>query len=235
MTNEVQKNEVYRILLVEDDDALSTQVRLFLTSAGYDVTTAPTVSSAEAYLQTVSFDLLLLDWKLPDGDGLSICQRFREKGNATPVLMLTAEDQLDNKVSGFGAGVDDYLTKPYSPRELLARVKSILKRPPSTATDGFRVGSIHLSVRSNEVYVGKEKVALLPKEFALLEFFMRHPDQYFTAESLLSNVWTAEAEVGLATVRVQINNLRKKLDIASNLIQNSPGLGYRLAVPKNET
>ena len=216
------------VLVVEDDPALSLQVRNFLAAQELDVVVASTGAQAADLLSGKTFDLVLLDWKLPDGEGVDICRTLRERGVATPVLMLTAEAELDNKIHGFASGVDDYLTKPFAPRELLARIKTLLARPPAAATDEFKCGSLEIDLRNGTVRVDNEPVNLLPKEFALLQFFARNAGRYFTTEELLSHVWTAEAEVGIATVRVQVNNLRKKLKSAATLIQTSPGQGYRL-------
>jgi DNA-binding response OmpR family regulator len=232
MTTNLQQSEQKRILVVEDDRALSGQLNNFLSTAAFDVTVADCGKTAEALLKSDRFDLLLLDWKLPDCNGVDVCRRLREAGSVMPVIMLTGEAELHNKLEGYECGVDDYLTKPFEPRELLSRVKSLIARPPFTNTDEFHIGGLKLKIRTSEATIGGEKLNLLPKEYALLEFLARYPDQYFTAEDLLSRVWKADAEVGIATVRVQINNLRKKLGSASSLIQNSPGLGYRLVTQK---
>jgi DNA-binding response OmpR family regulator len=234
MTKETKQPDATKILVVEDDEALSMQVKLFLINAGYDVSVASSGREASFMLEQLGFDLLLLDWKLPDCEGIDICQALRSHGRTMPVIMLTAEAELENKLQGFACGVDDYLTKPFAPRELLARVKTILARPPAMASDEFQVGNLQIKIRTAEVYLNGAKLPLLPKEFALLEFFVRHPNQYFDSDSLLSHVWKADAAVGVATVRVQINNLRKKLSTEGRHIQNSPGLGYRLVLPKRD-
>lgn len=222
-----------RILIIEDDFSLARMVEDWLKFEHHLVSIAGTGSEAFDCLKDSSFDLLILDWELPDMEGPEICKRFRAKSASTPVLMLTARKSLADKVGGFDAGVDDFLTKPFHMKELSVRVRALLRRPlglePLEAVK-LSVGNIVLDPESYRVWKGGIEVELQRKEFQLLEFFLRHPNQVFSAESLLVHVWDPNTEASPDTVRTCLKKLRRKIeeDDQSQLIKNVHGVGYRL-------
>lgn len=158
------------------------------------------------------YDVLIFDWQLPDLTGIEICKRFRSKGGNTPVLMLTGKSEIADKETGLDAGADDYLTKPFHPRELSARVRALLRRSGDVKQNVLTCGDIELDPQGFKVTKGGKEITLLPKEFALLEFFLRHPNQVFSPEALLDRVWSAESEASPDTIRVHITKLRGKIE-----------------------
>jgi DNA-binding response OmpR family regulator len=169
---------------------------------------------------------------LPGMTGTAILKDFRSRGGASPVLMLTAKSSIEEKETGLDAGADDYLTKPFDARELLARIRALLRRPQAvSAAKEMHVGNLALDAKSARVYKDGQELKLLPKEFSLLELFMRYPDQVFSSEALLERVWSADSAASFDTVRTYIKTLRKKIDdpgADSSLIRTVHGVGYCL-------
>lgn len=221
-----------KILIVEDDVDVRGMVVDWLKHESHLVEAAGTVSDAKGFLSTYEFDLIILDIELPDGSGFDICKSFRARGGTTPILMLTGRDAVADKETGLDAGADDYLTKPFHMRELSARVRALFRRPQSYNDSALERGPIRLDPRTFEVTISGASVKLLPREFALLEFFMRHPNQVFSAESLLDRVWSSDKDAGTETVRQCVKRLRRKIDKdeCGSLIQNIHGVGYKLQV-----
>jgi two-component system OmpR family response regulator len=219
-----------KILVVEDDGVLSERIKDWLVYEHHAVDVVTRGEEAVSRLRFYSYDLLILDRMLPDLDGVEVCKAFRASGGNAPILFLTAKSTIDNKEEGFEAGADDYLTKPFYIRELSARVKALLRRPHETQGDVFEVGYLKLDTMRAKVTRAGEVVHLLPKEYALLEFFMRHPSQVFSAEALLERVWPAESDLSPHSIRSYITRLRAKIDLDSeeSMLKTVHGLGYKL-------
>jgi DNA-binding response OmpR family regulator len=222
---------VAKILLVEDDMGLSRMVRDWLTFEHHLVETADNGRDGLDKLQFYQYDLVILDWELPEMTGPEICKEFRSRGGTTPVLMLTGKGTINDKESGYDAGVDDYLTKPFHMKELSLRLKALLRRGGAgLQTDTLKFRDLELEPASHRVTRQGRDLALLPKEFALLEFLMRHPNQVFSAEALLSRVWASETDTTVDAVSTCIKRLRKKVDVEgqTSVIKTVHGVGYKL-------
>lgn len=222
-----------RLLIVEDEGLLASAVARGLRRRGYAVDVSETAADAELRLRSAGYDLVILDWGLPDGSGLDLLKRLRSgdiptfEGTMPRVLMLTARDAVEDRVEGLDAGADDYLVKPFAFAELEARVRALLRRDSPEARPELRVGSLTLDpVRFLATRRG-ERLDLTVKEFALLEYFMSHPGEVLSQERLLEHVWDEMADPFTNTVRVTISNLRKKLG-EPQVIETIPGRGYRL-------
>jgi DNA-binding response OmpR family regulator len=204
-----------RVLVVDDDISLSAIVDDLLSGEGHAVECQSRGQDGWGRMLAAEYDLILLDWNLPDANGPDLCKAFRKEGKVTPVLLLTARDKTADKVEGLDAGADDYLTKPFSLQELSARVRALLRRfqthPVDHKTAPIKAGDIVLDRKSRTASSNGAKVSLVPKEFALLEFFMLNPEKAFSANEILDNVWSEEAETSPDVVRVYITRLRSKL------------------------
>lgn len=218
-----------KILLLEDDRDFSDIVSACLRGSN-TVEQSFTVQDARDIISCSDFDLLILDWNLPDGQGLDLLKDFRANGGVTPALMMTAKSDINDKVQGFAAGSDDYLAKPFHLQELIARVGALLRRPPQLTEEVLRIRNLTLNPKSRVVQVDSEEVKILPKEFAVLEFLMRHPNQVFSTEQLLDRVWPSTAEVSPDTVTTTIKRLRKKVDKPgeASFIDTVFGVGYKV-------
>lgn len=219
-----------KILIVEDDLDISTIISRWLKHENHLVETSKDGQDAYTKLKLNQYDLIILDWMLPKMTGVEVCQKFRAGGGTTPILLLTAKSTIENKETGLDSGADDYLTKPFDLKELSARVRALLRRSGAVASKSLKVGEITLDAEAHQVQIAETAVALNPKEFALLEFLMRHPNQIFSAEALLSRVWQSDAMASSDTVRAHIKNLRKKLDQdgKTSPISTVHGLGYKI-------
>lgn len=219
-----------KILVVEDDEIISAVVEKVLTDEKYVVDAVATAADGLAYLDAVKYDLVILDWGLPDATGLEVCQTFREKGGAAPVLFLTGHALVDEKVQGLDAGADDYLTKPFNPKELLSRVRAILRRPPVVRANTVVVRDLELNSTEHIITKGGAELKLFPKEYTLLELFILHPRQVFSVDDLLDRVWKTDSEASVETVRMTILRLRQKVETEGEkpIIQTVRGAGYRL-------
>jgi len=222
-----------KILIVEDDSDLASRLSQWLVHERHSVEVTASGQDALNFLKTYTFDLIILDWILPEVSGVEICKNFRASGGKSPVLMLTRKGDVVDKETGLDAGADDYLSKPFHPRELSARVKALLRRQPQYSPEMLIAGEITLNRTSHVVTSGGEQVKLLPLEFSLLEFLLRHPKQVFSKDALLERVWPAQSEASLEAVRTCIKSLRKKIDsrTAHPLIRNIHGVGYMLDPP----
>jgi DNA-binding response OmpR family regulator len=219
-----------KLLVVEDDQDLSRMVEDWLAFDHHRVELVHTGADALELLEVCKYDLIILDWELPQLSGLELCKLLRAKGDQTPVLMLTGKGSIQEKLVGFKAGADDYLTKPFHMKELAARVLALLRRPNAFVQDVLKVGNLSLDPARYEVTNNGAEVQLSPKEFALLEFLMRHPNQVFSPEALLERVWTTDADVSPQTVRTCMGRLRQKIDheSQSSMIETLHGVGYKL-------
>jgi len=185
--------------------------------------------AAFARVRSAPYDLIILDWGLPHMSGIEILRRFRSLGGTTPVLLLTGHDTVDDKAQGLDSGADDYLAKPFHMRELSARVRALLRRPPLASQGNvFTAGAIAVDSVRHTVSVGGEAVSLLPREFQLLEFFIRHPNQLFSAEALLKAVWPTDTDATLEALRTALKRMRKKVDPNGELLRTIHGVGYIL-------
>jgi DNA-binding response OmpR family regulator len=220
-----------KILLVDDDNNLTAMVKSWLMGERYLVEVVDNGSAALDRLACSEYDVIVLDRNLPDMTGIDICRQFRASGGSTPVLMLTGDKTLQSKEDGFGAGADDYLGKPFHVRELALRLQALIRRSGKTVeSDRLQCGCLELDQKSKRVFKNGAEVELVQKEFILLEFLMRHPAQYFTADALLTRLWSSESEASVDAIRQCIKRLRNKIDDdeGPSLIKNTHGLGYKL-------
>ncbi|MBY0550034.1 MAG: response regulator transcription factor [Candidatus Obscuribacterales bacterium] len=220
-----------KLLLVEDDVALRDMTAKYLKSANFLVDTVGDGSDAFELLRFSSFDLVVLDWELPGLSGPEVLQKYRNKGGKTPVLMLTGKNTLSDKTAGFGAGADDYLTKPFELEELLLRIQAILRRSnPVAPNNVLKARDIELDTAALIVTRAGITLKLLPKEISLLEYLLRHPGQVFSADQLLDRVWSSSSDATTEAVTACVGRLRKKIDSDSDkpLIKTIYGLGYKL-------
>ncbi len=222
-----------KILLVEDDHDLADMVATWLRNQRYLVEVVADGEEAREYLRSSSFDVILLDWDLPSVSGIDLLKEFRDKGGSTPVIMLTGKTTITDKESGFDIGADDYLTKPFNIKELGSRIKAIMRRPGGYISAGLlTAGNIEMDAAKHRLLLAGKEIHLLPRDFALLEFLLRHKDQVFSPEALVSRVWESDSEATVEGLRTAINRIRKKIDDggdqSKSLIENIPRVGYRL-------
>ena len=223
------------ILVVEDESSIASFVALYLKNAGYAVKTASTGNEALTQASAVNPALIVLDLMLPDIDGIEVCKRIRQSSDV-PILMLTARDEDVDKIIGLEVGADDYLTKPFNPRELVARVKSILRRaaPERRERESAQIqhGRLHVDAGRREVRVGDDEVQLAPKEFDLLWELLDHRGLVLTRDQLLERVWGYTFAGDTRTVDVHVRQLRRKLGDASPIV-TVWGVGYKVAPAKD--
>lgn len=219
-----------KVLIVEDDPATADLISDCVASDKHTTEVVNSGQEALDRLKLYHFDLVVLDWQLPDLDGIEVLQRHRDRGGQTPILMLTGMSHIKNKESGFAAGADDYLTKPFHVTELLARVKALLRRPAQIVSTKLTFGEITMDCSSHEVFKTGKKIDLLPKEFAVLELFMKNPNQVYNLEAILDRVWASESDTTPESVRTCMQRLRKKIDSSGkpSLISTVYGVGYKL-------
>lgn len=223
-----------RILVVEDNKHLSDSLRMTLEDDGYAVDTAYDGLDGEEMALMETYDIILLDIMLPHKDGITVCKELRNKRVNTPVLMLTARDALDDRVSGLDSGADDYLVKPFEVDELRARIRALLRRESSSKSPLLRVGDLTVDPATHAVERAGKSVELTAKEFSLLEYFMRHPNHLISREMAESHLWSYEHLVSSNVVDVYIRRLRRKIDdpYEEKLFETVRGAGYRLRVPE---
>jgi DNA-binding response OmpR family regulator len=219
-----------KILVVEDDLVTASMVREFLEHERYTVEEAHTAEQASEFLKTYEYDIVILDWQLPDASGIDVLKKYRDGGGSSPVIMLTGKKEVNEKEVGLDSGADDYLTKPFNVRELSARVRALLRRSP--AVQGNVMQCAYLTLDTTTATVAKEgqKLKLLPTEYALLEFLMRNQGRVYNTDALLQHVWKADSEATDNGVRTYITRLRQKIDKdgVPSLIKTLHGLGYKL-------
>jgi DNA-binding response OmpR family regulator len=222
-----------KVLVVEDDEFVSGLISDCLKLDHYDVEVVATGNEASDRLRLYNYDLILLDVGLPEQSGLELCEKYRSTGGSTPIIMLTGKRSIDDKEAGLNAGADDYLTKPFNARELVARVRAVLRRPPLVTPSRLKISDLELDPVSHEVFLGAKKLDLKPKEFTLLEFFMRNPNQVFSNNDILNRVWVSESEASPQAVRTCMQRLRDKIDRdgVPSIITTVYGVGYKLELP----
>ena len=225
-----------KILLVDDETELSEPLSRILTQEGYQVDIANDGAVGWELALQNQYDLLILDWMLPYKSGLEICRQVRSQSLTTPVLFLTAKDTIDDRVDGLDAGADDYLVKPFELRELLARVRALLRRFPSEATstssdsgDRLKVADLELDLKNQVAYRQDKAIDLSEKEIKLLQYFMQHPDRLLTHEDIYSYLWQAEEQPSSNVLAALVRLLRRKIEVKgkTNLIHTVYGKGYR--------
>jgi two-component system phosphate regulon response regulator PhoB len=224
-----------KILIVEDEQAIRDMVSLALRNAGYECLEAEDTLQAQAAIITHTPDLVLLDWMLPGTSGVDYARQLRREKltRHLPVIMLTARAEEHDKIKGLETGADDYITKPFSTRELLARIKSLLRRSaPQTVDTSVEISGLQLDPVTHRVQANGRKIELGPMEFKLLHFFMTHPERVHSRERILDSVWGGNVYVEERTVDVHIRRLRKALTLTGHdaLIQTVRGAGYRLSI-----
>ncbi len=223
-----------RILVVEDEKAVRDMIAFGLRRAGFDVHEAEDCRAARARMVDARPDLMLIDWMLPDMSGLELTRSLKRSKDTEeiPVIMLTARAAEADKVSGLEGGADDYITKPFSPRELLARIQAVLRRAqPAGGGDLLEADGLKLNDTSHRVSSGESEISLGPTEYRLLHFFMSHPERVFSRGQLLDRVWGGNTYVEERTVDVHIRRLRKALEPfdLERLVQTVRGAGYRFS------
>lgn len=228
------------ILVIEDEPAIQELISVNLTFSGYKVLRAFDAEQAQTLIRAELPDLILLDWMLPGSSGLALARKLRanERTRQTPIIMLTAKGAEHDKIDGLEAGADDYITKPFSPKELMARIKAVLRRrAPQLTDDIVKAGSLTLDPATHQVKGNEILLNLGPTEFRLLHFFMTHAERVFSRAQLLDKVWGDHVFLEERTVDVHIRRLRKALEPGSheNRIETVRGAGYRFTLPPPQT
>jgi two-component system phosphate regulon response regulator PhoB len=227
-----------KVLVIEDEPDIRKTVEYNLTREGYEVSGCGSISEAKALLENPIFSIILLDLMLPDGSGLDLCKQIKSnpETNEIPILILTAKDDEVDKVVGFELGADDYVTKPFSVRELILRVKAILKRNTKTISSSNQIheinrnfGSLKIDLESYEVFINDEEVILTTLEFKLLNQLIERRGRVQTRDQLLKDVWGYSSDITTRTVDTHIKRLREKLGSMGKYIQTIRGVGYKFS------
>lgn len=218
-----------RVLLIEDDAALAATLRAGLEELAFAVTRVGTFGEGLAAALHGAYDVVVLDLMLPGGSGITLCRSVRVRHVGTPILMLTARDTLDDRVAGFDAGADDYLTKPFAFRELVARLRALGRRRPTPLPERVEVADLAVDFATRRVQRGGHEVALTAKEFALLEFFVHHRDTVVDRSAITAFVWDENHDPMTNVLEVLVRRLRRKIDdgFEPKLIHTLRGAGYR--------
>ena len=219
-----------KILLVEDDGDLGERIVQWLKLEHHTVEMVSDGLKASDYLAQLKYDLIILDWGLPSRNGIDVLKEFRNEGGTTPVLLLTGKGKTSEKEEGLDAGADDYLTKPFDVKELTARIRALLRRVPQFTTNTIVVGPVELNVGAHRISVNGAEVQFAPREFAMLEFFIKHSGQVVSTEALLERVWSSESTASSETIYTCVRAVRKKLKEAGadNFIRTVHGIGYKV-------
>lgn len=221
-----------RILIVEDDHKIAGSIKKGLEQESLAVDVAYDGASGYDLASSEDYDAIILDRMLPQMDGVEICKKLRGEGIHIPILILTAKGQISDKVEGLNAGADDYLVKPFAFEELLARVRALCRRPKTALGSTLKVSDLTLDTVTYDVFRGKNKLNLTSREFALLEYLMRHPGQTLTKDQIIGHVWDYDSDVLPNTVEVYMGYLRNKIDRpfgnSPALIHTLRGFGYRI-------
>jgi len=223
-----------RILVVEDEIKIASSIKKGLELSGYAADMVHDSEDAITYGLDPDYDLIIMDRMLPGGmDGTEVIRELREKNVHIPILMLTAKGSIDDKVVGLNIGADDYLVKPFSFDELLARIKALLRRPHKQLGSVLKIGNLELNPTKYEVRRDGQNISLAAKEFSLLEYLMRNPDQILTKDMIITHVWDGDSDILPNTVEVYIGYLRNKIDKPfkgqEDIIKTVRGFGYKLS------
>jgi len=219
------------ILVVEDETKLASLIRKGLEDEGFTVDVVYDGNTAYEQALYADYDVIILDLMLPGMDGLTVCRRLRDEGNKTPILILTAKDEVSDKVTGLNAGADDYLTKPFSFDELIARLRALFRRGKELKPEKLAVADLILDTTTHEAIRGEKRIQLSGTEYRILEYLMRHPNQIVTRGAIEEHVWGYDFVPNSNLVDVYIRYLRKKIDegFDTKLLQTVRGEGYRLS------
>ncbi len=218
-----------KILLAEDDLALAQTIKDWLEFEKNTVEAVKDGAAALDNLLGLEYDVAILDWNLPLLTGVEVCQQYRAKGGAIPIILLTGKNSVKEKEEGLDSGADDYLTKPFHPKELAARLRAMIRRSTGFVPDVMNAGPLTLDRDKRVVLLSGKPIHLQPMEYTLLEFFMKNPNQVFSPETLLAKLWDANSEVSLDAIYTCIRRLRKKLDTPESqdsIIRTVHGVGY---------
>ncbi|MFW6132029.1 MAG: response regulator transcription factor [Candidatus Aminicenantaceae bacterium] len=229
-------NNNMKILIVEDDKKLSAFLQKGLREEQFAVDVCRNGANALHFVEINDYDVIILDLMLPGKDGLTVCKELREQSITTPIIMLTAKDTVEDKISGLSEGADDYLTKPFSFAELLARIKALLRRNQDYKEKTLKIKDLELNPWKRTVFRGDKEISLTGKEYALLEYLMRHKGQIVSKSMIIEHVWDMNYEGLSNVVNVYINHLRKKIEIDSKekLIRTIKGYGYKIDANKKD-
>lgn len=221
-----------KVLIIEDNRRLVKALKTGLEKEGFivDFVLDGEAGQRRIELYHKDYDLVVLDLMLPKKDGLTVLENIRRKNISVPIFILTAKDSIDEVVAGLDRGADDYLVKPFSPKEFLARIKAILRRPNKSLPSEFKLGDLTLNPATRKVFCNDKEIPLTSKEFNLLEYLMRHPNQVMSREEILFNLWGFDFNSFSNIIDVHIKNLRKKIDCGSRrkLLETVYGVGYRI-------
>lgn len=225
-----------KILVVEDDPLIADAVTDALRADSHLVDIASDGKMALGFLEATEFDVVLLDWQLPEMTGIEICRRHRAGGGQTPIIMLTAMNRVEDKVEGLDCGADDYLTKPFDVRELRARIKALIRRPVTYSGEVITAGAISIDTKTRTVSKNGEEVHFQPHEYLVLEYLMKHSNEVVSVETLLAKVWSTDSDVSMDAVYTCVKRIRKKIDSSrkDSIIRTVHGIGYRLVPPAAE-
>ena len=220
-----------RVLVVEDERKIADFIRRGLTEHGYAVDVAYDGEEALDWPSVAEFDIIVLDVMLPARDGVEVCRTLRQRGLRTPILMLTAKDAVQDRVEGLDSGADDYLVKPFAFAELLARLRALSRRQPAVLGSSLQVGDLVVDAATRKVSRGGADLELTTKEYAILEYLMRHPNQVLTRTMMAEHVWNYDFDNASNVIDVHIRNLRRKVDdtFPTKLIHTVRGVGYRIS------
>jgi two-component system copper resistance phosphate regulon response regulator CusR len=223
-----------RVLLVEDDPRLSATVAAFLRGEGFAVDVVVTGAEALREAAVSPYDAIVLDLGLPDGDGIEVCRRLRERGVAARVIMATARDSVQARITGLDTGADDYIVKPYALGELVARLRALLRRPADAVPVALRVEDLELDTGARRARRGERAIELTTKEFAVLEYLMRNAGRVVTREQISEHAWDANYDPFSNVIEVYVSRLRRKVDAPAEppLLATIRGAGYRLGPPR---
>jgi DNA-binding response OmpR family regulator len=218
-----------KLLVIEDNLQVCEMIRDRMEHERYIVETVHTGTDGIDRLLCCQYDVVILDWELPGANGLEVLKRFRQSGGKTPVIMLTGKAHDDDKESGLDTGADDYLTKPFSARELSARLRALLRRHGELPAGPIKIGDLELDRKGGKLQKAGVEIPLQPAEYSLLEFLMRHPGQLFSPDDLINRAWHSESEATANSIRIAVTRLRKKIDREGepSVITTVSRMGYR--------
>jgi DNA-binding response OmpR family regulator len=225
-----------RILVIEDNYRLNSSLQMNLAHEGYSVDAAYDGQEGQDIAELTPYDLIILDILLPKKDGLEVCRELRRRRIHTPILLLTARDSVDDRVQGLDCGADDYLVKPFAMRELLARLRALLRRNHPYTNGRLEMGDLIVDPVTHTVEREGRSIDLTPKEFALLEYFMYHPNQVVTRDMIEQHIWNYDFDGNSNVIDVYVRRLRRKIDypFEVKLLTTIRGIGYQLATPRQE-
>lgn len=219
-----------KVLIVDDEKDVAEVISISLSANGFTTELVDNGSDALALLRVYKYDLVILDWMMPELSGIDVLKQYRKTGGTAPILMLTAKADVDDKETGLDGGADDYLIKPFEVKELLARARALIRRPAYVTDVLLAAGDITLNPASCQVTKNGEEIQLRPMAYKILEFLLRHPNQVFSAETIQERVWNDTSLTGIDTVRTHIKLLRKAIDSpqSKSIIKTVHGHGYIL-------